>query len=365
MVEGRDSLGGLRAQIDAVDDELLGLLDRRAALAAEAKQAKEQAGTAQMYDPGRERAIIDRLQARARRFPVRAIRPVFQEIISACLSLEAGVRVAYLGPEGTFTEQAARRHFGSSATALPAGTIAAVFAEVERAAADWGVVPVENSTEGVVSHTLDSFLDSPLTIAAEIVVPIEHGLLGRAEVPLASIERVYSHPQALAQCRGWLDANLPHAARIGAASTADAARSASGDGHGAAIGAELAGRLYGLTTLRAPIQDREDNVTRFLVVGREPIGAAPGGAGWKTTVVVAAADQPGALLGVLGPLSQAGINLTKIESRPSRRKAWDYVFFLDLDGHAGDPAVAAVLRRVGEGCQLFKVLGSYRSADTR
>lgn len=364
MAEGRESLGSLRAQIDALDDALLELLDRRATLAAEAKAAKQATGK-EVYDPARERAIIDRLQGRATRFPVSAIRPVFQEIISACLSLEAGVRVAYLGPEGTFTHQATRRHFGSSATALPTGTIAAVFAEVERGGAEWGVVPVENSTEGVVSHTLDSFLDSPLTIAAEIVVPIEHCLLGRFDQPLASIERVYSHPQALAQCREWLSANLPQAARIEASSTADAARAAASDAHGAAIAAELAGRLYGLQVVRAPIQDLEDNVTRFLVIGRQPIGAAPGGEGWKTTVLLALADQPGALLGVLGPLSDAGINLTKIESRPSRRRAWDYVFFLDLDGHAGDPAVAAALAKVAESCQLFKVLGSYRTADPR
>jgi chorismate mutase / prephenate dehydratase len=364
MAEGRDSLGELRAQIDALDDELLELLDRRAELAAEAKGAKEATGK-RVYDPGRERAIIDRLQGRAARFPVHAIRPVFQEIISACLSLEAGVKVAYLGPEGTFTHQAVKRHFGSSAAALPAGTIGAVFAEVERREAEWGVVPVENSTEGVVNHTLDSFLDSPLTIAAEIVVPVEHCLLGRPELPLAAIERVYSHPQALAQCRGWLDANLPRAARVESPSTADAARAAASDGHGAAIGAELAARLYGLQVVRPRVQDREDNVTRFLVVGREPIGASPGGAGWKTTVLLALADQPGALLGVLGPLSEAGINLTKIESRPSRRRAWDYVFFLDLDGHAGDPAVAAGLAAAAQSCQLFKVLGAYRRADPR
>jgi chorismate mutase / prephenate dehydratase len=366
MAEGADSLAELRARIDAIDDEILGLLDERAAIAARAKAAK-QAGGREVYDPNRERAIIDRLQTRAGgRFPVRAIRPVFQEIISACLSVEKGVQVAYLGPEGTFTHQAVKRHFGSSATALPAGTIAAVFAEIERGGAEWGVVPVENSSEGIVNHTLDSFLDSSLCIAAEIVVPIEQCLLARADVALSAIERVYSHPQALAQCRDWLSQNLPSAAQVEAASTADAARSAASDGHGAAIGAEPAGRLYGLVVARSPIQDLTHNVTRFLVIGRPGSGPAATGQGnEKTTVLLALADRAGALLDVLAPLSAAGINLSKIESRPSRRRAWDYVFFLDLDGHASDPAVADVLARIAADCQLFKVLGSYRKADPR
>jgi chorismate mutase/prephenate dehydratase len=367
MADGQEPLGALRARIDAVDDQLLELLDRRATLAAEARVHKEAAGR-RIYDPGRERSIIDRLQGQAAHFPIHAIRPVFQEIISACLSLEASVRVAYLGPEGTFTHQATRRHFGSSAAALAVGTIGAVFAEVERGAAEFGVVPVENSTEGYVSHTLDSFLDSTLTIAAEIVVPVEHALLGRAGQGLDAIERVYSHPQALAQCRAWLAANLPRAALVEAASTADAARAAASDGHGAAIAAESAGRAHGLEVLRAPIQDRADNVTRFLVLAPPAAASATAAAGdgaWRTTVLATIADRPGALLAVLAPLSAAGVNLTRIESRPSRLKAWDYVFFLDLEGRASDPAVAAALAEVAAGCPLFKVLGSYRKADPR
>lgn len=364
MAEGAESLAELRARIDAIDDEVLARLEERAELAARAKLAKQAFGR-EVYDPGRERAIIDRLQSQSRgRFPIQSIRPVFQEIISACLSVEKGVQVAYLGPEGTFTHQAVKRHFGSSAKALPTGTIAGVFAEVERGAAEWGVVPVENSSEGVVNHTLDSFLDSSLCIAAEIVVPVEHCLLARAGVELSAIERVYSHPQALGQCRAWLATNLPRAARVETASTADAARAAASDGQGAAIAAETSARLYGLEVARSPIQDLTDNVTRFLVLGRPGSGPRLTGAGdEKTTIVLALHDRAGALLALLTPFSQAGINLSKIESRPSRRRAWDYVFFIDLEGHVEQPAVAEVLAKVAADCPLFKVLGSYRRAD--
>jgi chorismate mutase/prephenate dehydratase len=362
-----DLFSDLRVAIDSVDDEILGLLNRRAELAAEVAARKQAAG-AGFYAPARERAIIDRLQdANPGPFPTGSIRPVFQEVISACLSLEKGVRVSYLGPEATFTHQAVRRHFGASAQTLPCGSIPGVFGEVERGSADFGVVPVENSTEGVVNHTLDSFLDSTLTITAEIQVPIEHCLLARAGTAERDLERVYSHPQALAQCRAWLHSNLPRASLVQSASTAEAARAALADNHGAAIAAELAGRLYGLSVLREKVQDSQDNTTRFLVLGR-PGGERPprvAGADYKTTVLLAVSDQPGALFQVLGPLSDARINLTKIESRPSRLRAWDYVFFLDLDGHADDPDIAPVLSEMVAKNKLFKVLGSYRRADAR
>lgn len=361
-----DLFSDLRVAIDAVDDEIMSLLNRRASLAAEVASRKQAAG-AGFYAPARERAIIDRLQnANPGPFPTGAIRPVFQEVISACLALEKGVRVSYLGPEATFTHQAVRRHFGASAQTLPCGSIAGVFAEVERGAADFGVVPVENSTEGVVNHTLDSFLDSPLVISAEIQVAVHHCLLARPGTTERDVERVYSHPQALAQCRAWLQGNLPHASLVESASTADAARAALADHHGAAIAAELAARLYGLTVLREKMQDAPDNTTRFLAIGPpgEP-GPRVAGGEYKTSVLLVLPDTPGSLFHVLGPLSEAGINLTKIESRPSRRRAWDYVFFLDLDGHSADPDIAPVLEGLAESCQLFKVLGSYRKADAR
>jgi chorismate mutase/prephenate dehydratase len=358
------SLEELRELIDAADDELLELLNRRARLVVEVGQAKARDGLPSYYVPERERAIIDRLKAQnPGPFPESAIRPVVQEVISACLSMQAGVSVAYLGPEATFTHQAVKRHFGTSAKAVPCGSITAVFDEVGRGAVDFGVVPVENSTEGVVTHTLDSFAGSPLTINAEILVSIEQCLLVRRGLKEAEIERVYSHPQALAQCRGWLQANLPKVALVDTASTADAARSAHSDPHGAAIAAELAAPVYNLEVLRQPIQDQSDNTTRFLVIGdKEPEPSSELGDD-KTTLVLALPDSSGALYEVLQPLSGAGINLTKIESRPSKKKAWDYVFFLDLDGHRADPGIGKALEALEEHCDFFQILGSYRKAD--
>jgi chorismate mutase/prephenate dehydratase len=364
MTSERGPFSDLRDAIDAIDDEILDLLNRRAGLAAQIA-ARKQADGGVFYVPARERAIIDRLQARnPGPFPVDAIRPVFQEVISACLSLEKAVRVSYLGPEASFTHQAVKRHFGTSADTVPCGTISAVFAEVDRAEADFGVVPVENSTEGVVNHTLDSFIDTRLRISAEIVVDVDHCLLARPGTDVPEIARVYSHPQALAQCRKWLEANLKRATLVETASTSDAARSAQGDPTGAAIGAELAARMYGLAVLRRQIQDAPENVTRFLVVTAREQEPPVAGGQYKTSIVVATPDQPGVLFRVLEPLSRSGINLTKIESRPTRARAWHYVFFLDLDGHCSDAPVAGALAELGGICELVKVLGSYRKADT-
>ncbi len=375
MAAANKPLSQLRVEIDAVDDELLNLLNRRASLAGEVGELKRSSGTETFYVPTRERAIIDRLQdENAGPFPQSAIRPVFQEVISACLSLEAAVTVAYLGPEATFTHQAVRRQFGTSARTVPCGSIAAVFAEVERGQAEFGVVPVENSTEGVVNHTLDSFLDSNISIAAEIVVNVDQCLLARGDVELASIERVYSHPQALAQCRGWLGANLPRVTLIETSSTAAAALAASGDAKSAAIAAELASRIYGLEILRAKLQDVPENITRFFVVSASsdkspaPVNREPrddGEGNFKTSIVLSLPDRPGCLHEILQPIAARGVNLTRIESRPTKRKAWDYVFFLDLDGQLADPAVAQVIRDLEGICQLCKVLGCYRKADTQ
>ncbi len=363
MSDSEKALAALRNQIDGVDKGLLKLLNERAKLAGEVAESKRSDGSS-FYRPERERALIDKLQGlNTGPFPGDAIRPVFQEIVSACLSLEQGISVAYLGPEATFTHQAVKRHFGTSAKTVPCGTIDAVFHEVERGEAPFGVVPVENSSEGVVNHTLDCFVDSPLQVVAEIIVSVEHCLLARDGVREGDIERVYSHPQALAQCRSWLSTNLKQASLVQSPSTADAARAAKEDAAGAAVSAQLAARMYGLNVLRRNLQDHDGNVTRFLVVGTEamPVGQSEG---VKTSLLLTLPDTAGALLEVLTHFERNSINLTKIESRPTKRKAWDYVFFLDLDGHRDDEPVAEVLKILDSSCGLFKVLGSYRKADT-
>jgi chorismate mutase/prephenate dehydratase len=353
-------LSTLRAKIDALDDEMLRLLNERARLVGEVANLKERLNIP-FYVPSRERAIVERLvTGNPGPFPTEAIRPVFQEIFSACLSLEKRVRVAFLGPEATYTHMAAKKQFGLSARAIPVGTIAGVFDEVERGGADFGVVPVENSTEGVVNHTLDTFVESDLHISAEIILEVSHCLLAHAGVELADIAHVYSHPQALAQCRKWLASHMPRATVIEAPSTTEAARLALGDSQGGAIASEMAARQYELDILRRQIEDLEHNVTRFLVVGK--VQAEPTGKD-KTSILLALRDEPGILYRVLQPLSARKLNLTKIESRPSRRRPWEYVFFVDIDGHARDPQVAAAIDELETVVESVKVLGSYPKAD--
>jgi chorismate mutase/prephenate dehydratase len=355
MSDAPTTLAELRQGIDRIDDELLELLNRRARL-VEQVAALKSASQQPFYVPDRERRIVERLQAaNPGPFPTDAIKAVYQEIISACLSLEKRLRVAFLGPEATFTHMASRSRFGLSALYVPAATIAGVFAEVERGQADLGVVPIENSTEGVVNSTLDVFVESDLLIQAEIVLSVRHCLLNRSG-NLDGLLKVYSHPQALAQCRGWLAANLPKVALIEVASTALAARLAKDDPEAAAVASELAGQLYDLKVARRGIEDDARNITRFLVIGRTP--AEPTGRD-KTSLMLSVKDQPGVLYRVLEPLARRGVNLTRIESRPSRRRAWDYLFFLDLDGHAADANVQAALAELSQSCDVVKVLGSY------
>ncbi len=354
-------LATLRGDIDRVDDEILELLNERARLVAQVAALKERMQVP-FYVPSRERAIVERLAALNQGpFPQEAIRPVFQEIFSACLSLEKTVRVAYLGPEATFTHMAVKRQFGLSARAIPMGTIGAVFEEVARGGADFGVVPVENSTEGVVNHTLDTFLGSDLKISAEIVLEVNHCLLVRTGLDLAGVDRVYSHPQALAQCRSWLSTNLPRAVVVEAASTSEAARLARDDARGAAVASEMAAKLYDLSVARRNLADIKHNVTRFLVIGEKQ--AEPTGRD-RTSVLAEIADEPGVLFKVLEPFARRGVNMSKIESRPSRRRPWEYVFFIDVDGHQRDAAVAAAIDEVRGGTISLKVLGSYPKAES-
>jgi chorismate mutase/prephenate dehydratase len=356
----KTKLDELRAEIDRTDDQILAALNRRAALVGKVAEVKH-AGAVPFYVPSRERQIADRLSAaNGGPFPTEAIRAVFQEIFSACLTLEKGLRIAYLGPEGTFSHMAVKQQFGLSARAMPIGTIPGVFEEVQRGNADFGVVPVENTTEGGIIHTFDTFLESDLKISAEIALQIHMCLLARAGIAMGDVERVYSLPVAAGQCRRWLAAHLPRAAVVESRSTADGARQAHDDPHGAAVGAEIAARLYDLVVLRRNIEDLSHNMTRFLVVGREQ--ATPTGRD-KTSLLLVTRDEPGILYRVLGAFAQRGLNMSKIESRPSRRRPWEYVFFVDIDGHETDQAVAAALADVRPSCETLKVLGSYPRAE--
>jgi chorismate mutase/prephenate dehydratase len=348
-------LAELREQIDCIDDDILGLLNRRAAVVKEVGRLKAEESR-EFYVPGRERAIYERLTGgNPGPFPDEGVRRVFREIISASLSLEQPMKVAFLGPPATYTHQAALQQFGFSAQLVAQKSIPAVFDEVLRGRVPYGVVPVENSNEGVVSHTLDMFMRSDLQINAEILLEIQHHLLSLSG-KMEDIRRVVSHPQALAQCRQWLEENLPDTPQFDVASTALAAQMAAEDGEVAAVAGEIAASLYGLQVVKQKIEDNPNNFTRFLVIGRN----VPEPSGWdKTSIMFSVKDQPGILYHMLAPFNQRSVNLCKIESRPMKRKAWEYVFFLDMEGHIEDPPVRAAIEELRNCCLELKVLGSY------
>lgn len=350
-----ETLRALRDQIDAIDDQILNLLNRRAEVVIDVGKAK--AGRQrEFYVPSREQAIYERLGAQnPGPFPSEAIRKVFREIISASLSLEHPMKVAFLGPLATFTHAAALQQFGLSAQLVAQKSIPAVFEDVARGRAPYGVVPVENSTEGVVSHTLDMFMESELKINAEILLEISHDLLSRSG-RLADVKKIVSHPQALAQCRHWLEENLPDIPLVDVASTALAAQMVTEDESAAAIASEMAASLYGLRTVRKKIEDNPNNFTRFLVIGKN----LPEASGRdKTSIMFSVKDEPGILYRMLEPFSSRGINLSKIESRPMKKKAWEYIFFLDMEGHLNDAQVSEAIQELRGHCQFLKVLGSY------
>jgi chorismate mutase/prephenate dehydratase len=356
------SLEGLRAQIDAVDEQLHALLNERARLAQRAGISKHADGhTVDFYRPEREAEVLRRALER-NRGPLRneEIVRLFREIMSACLAQEEPLKVAFLGPEGTFTQTAVLRHFGHSVRALALSTVDEVFQEVEAGSADFGVVAIENSSEGTITNTLDRFLASPLRICGEVELRIHHCLLGKMDA-LPRVLRVCSHGQALAQCRGWLTEHLPDAERIAVSSNAEGARRARDEQGTAAIAGETAAEVYGLNVLARDIEDRTDNTTRFLVIGAKLL--RPSGAD-RTTLLLSARDthSPGALHHLLEPLARSGISMTRIESRPSRRKKWEYVFFIDIEGHAEDPKVRKALAALAKRASLFRVLGSYPRA---
>jgi chorismate mutase/prephenate dehydratase len=352
----------LRREIDAVDDALLERLNARAELVREVGRLKAGRG-APVYDGAREREIVARLvAANPGPFPNAALPHVFREIISATRSLEAPVRVAYLGPEGTFCHQASRRRFGASAEFFPQPNVGEVFVAVERGRADFGVVPVENSTEGVVTQTLDALAGSTLSACGEVVLPISHQLLSRSG-RREDVRRVASHPQAAAQCREWIERELPGLERVETASTAAAARLALEDPGVAAIASALAGEVYGLSPVAEAIEDRRDNTTRFLVLGRDVPG--PSGRDLTSAVFTVRKDEAGALVRLLEPFASHGVNLTAIHCRPMKGKPWEYLFFVDLEGHRDDVAVAGALAAAAERSFSHRVLGSFARATGR
>ncbi len=355
------ALGPARARIDALDDTILKLLEERADVAREVAAVKRAAEIQVFHDPERERQVLDRLVKRGGdRFPPDAIRAVFREVMSACLSVEEPLRVAYLGPEGTFSQTASRHLFGLQARYRECATIEAVFEAVASKDATYGVVPFENSTEGAVSMTSDALLEGDLLIRQEYVLPVSHCLLSRAP-SLAAITTVYSHPQALAQCRNWIAKHLPRAQVVQTSSTAAAAREAHADEQTAAIGADIAAELHDVPIKRKNIQDRRENATRFVVLAQND--APPSGRD-RTTLAFGVQHHEGALRKVLTDFEDAGVNLTRIESRPSRKAPWQYVFLVDVEGHRSDPALGAALAAAKKSAAFLKVVGSYPRGDT-
>ncbi len=356
-----DKLKAARDRIDALDEQLQRLISERAAIAVEVAQIKQaEGGQVDFYRPAREsevlRRIIDRNEGP---LPDETMARLVREIMSACLSLESPLTIAYLGPEGTYTQAAVYKHFGHAVTAKPLAAIDEIFREVEAGNAEYGVVPVENSTEGVVSHTLDLFGGvSPLKINGEVTLPVHHHLLSNAG-QLSGVRRVVAHSQSLAQCRKWLDSNLPNAIRVSVSSNGEAARIVRGEQDSAAIAGRAAAELYDLGVLAKNIEDDPNNTTRFLIIGRQ---AVPATGNDMTSLLLSAHNRPGALYALLAPFAESDVNLCRIESRPSRRGTWDYNFFIDVVGHADDPKVSAVLDVIRRDAAFFKVLGSYPKA---
>jgi chorismate mutase/prephenate dehydratase len=364
-------LDSVREQIDAIDQQIQDLLNQRATCAqqvAQIKQAEAGAATGEgepgrevvFYRPEREAQVLNRIKARnAGPLAADNVAHIFREIMSACLALERPMQVAYLGPEGTFTQAAAIKHFGHAVMSQPQPTIDGVFSQVESGECHYGVVPVENSTEGMVTHTLDSFMDSSLRICGEIEMRIHHHLLVADHTDAESIKRICAHQQALAQCRNWLEKHWPQAEREAVASNGEAARVAAATPGVAAIAGDMAAEQYGLEKLRQNIEDTADNTTRFLVIGRDDI--PPSGAD-KTSIIVSSRNRPGALYALLDPFRKAGVSLTRIDSRPSRTEKWAYVFFIEFEGHLQDEVVKEIVSDLEEQSILLKPLGSYPKA---
>ncbi|MFT4021459.1 MAG: prephenate dehydratase [Acinetobacter sp.] len=352
------NLEQIRSDIDSVDQQIQDLINRRAKLAeavAKAKFATEE--NPLFYRPEREAQVLRRVMER-NEGPLSdaTMARLFREIMSACLALEAPQSIAFLGPEGTFTQAAALKHFGQDAVVRPLATIDEIFREVEAGSAHYGVVPVENSSEGVVNHTLDCFKSSNLNVIGEVELRIHHQFLISENTRKDSIKQIYAHQQALAQCRQWLDAHYPGVDRVPLSSNAEAARRIRNEWHSAAIASDIAASTYGLEILHSNIEDNPENTTRFLVIGREKI---PASGNDKTSLLVSAHNRSGALLEILKPFSKHNISLTSIETRPALHEKWTYVFFIDLEGHIDQPNVKAALEEIRSIVKELRILGSY------
>jgi len=352
----------IRTRIDAIDTQIQQLISERAVLAKDVGTSKKRLETTvEFYRPEREaqvlRNVIERNQGPLSNAEMARL---FREIMSACLAQQEPLKIAFLGPEGTFTQQAVLKHFGHSVRALPLASISEVFQEVQAGHADFGVVPIENSTEGTVNNTLDMFLVSALKICSEVELRVHQHLMGRMP-NIETIKRVCSHPQSFAQCRIWLDEHLSAIERVPVASNAEAARRARDEEGTAAIAGEVAAEVYGLNIIVPDIEDRPDNTTRFLVIGRKLL--PPSGKD-KTSLMMSAGDtqSPGTLYRLLEPFAKHALSLTRIESRPSQRRKWDYVFFLDVEGHADEEPLKSTIEELRSKASLFKVLGSYPCA---
>ena len=365
------TLEQLRGQIDGIDQQIHELLNQRARCAQQVAEVKlneyrasngaaADLAKVMFYRPEREAQVLRKVIER-NRGPLdgKVVAHIFREIMSACLALEKPLEVAYFGPAGSFTNAAALKHFGHAVVALPQPSIAAVFAQVESGQCRYGVVPVENSTEGMVNHTLDNFINSPLKICGEVELRINLHLLVNANTDAKKIRQICAHPQALAQARHWLDSNWGHVEIVPVANNAEAARMAAEQDGIAAVAGDMAAEQYGLLKLASSIEDYADNTTRFLIVSQEEVAASGSD---KTTLVVSAHNKPGALFKLLEPFQRDGISLTRIDTRPSRSQTWAYLFFIEFEGHRDDPAIAAILSELEEKSITLKILGSYPKA---
>ena len=360
-----DALEKLRDRIDAIDKQLLELFNQRAGCAVDVAAVKRERSEASdesvdFFRPDREAQVIKRLKS-LNQGPLSddEVGRLIREVMSACLALEQPLKIAYLGPEGTFTQSAALKHFGHSVSTIPMSSIPDVFSSVESGHADYGLVPVENSTEGVISHTLDMFIDSSLKVCGEVEIRVHHHLANQSQ-NVTALRHIYSHQQSFAQCRRWLDQNFPGIERIPVSSNAEAARLASIEDNAAAICGLPAVEIFGLKICFENIEDLSDNTTRFVIIGRQQVG--PSGND-KTSLLISTKNIPGALLGLLHPLADHGISMNKIESRPAQGHKWAYVFFIDVDGHQQDENVIDAFNELKQQAALFKILGSYPKAS--